>query len=161
MRYSLGLSVLLTVGVLVPVGWAQLPGCRPTRPVLIFVGDVMTPILLVDTVCGDPDADVDPRDDTDADRLSDAWERAWFGNLTTVSGAPGALTDYDHDGRTDLEEWRFGLDPTADDFVVGSVHAGLTYDPRGQLTTVAAQSQTVGFGYDTAGNLRTVTAPPP
>ena len=165
MRLLLGLSVLLTLGCLVPADATPLPGCRPTKPAgLIIVEDIIIPVLRVDEACGDPDAEVEPRDDMDADRLSDAWERAWFGTLTTASGAPGALTTFYPEAElqlTDLEKWRFGLNPTVDNFVVGTVHAVLTYDPRGQLTAVTFQGKTVSFGYDAAGNLRTITPPAP
>jgi YD repeat-containing protein len=126
-----------------------------------MVDDIIVPLLRVDPLCGDPDADVDPRDDTDADRLSDAWERRWFGNLTTASGAPGALTDSNGDGLSDLEAWRFGLNPKVNNFTAGTVHTVLTYDPRGQLIAVTVQNQTVSFDYDAAANLLHVTPPTP
>lgn len=46
--------------------------------------------------------------DTDGDGIADAWERTWFGNLTTAN----ASSDYDHDGSTDLQEYLAGTSPT-------------------------------------------------
>ena len=45
--------------------------------------------------------------DTDGDGIADAWERTWFGNLTTAN----ASSDYDHDGMTDLQECLAGTSP--------------------------------------------------
>ncbi len=45
--------------------------------------------------------------DTDSDGIPDPWEGAHFGNLATA----GALTDFDHDGVSDLDEYRAGTDP--------------------------------------------------
>jgi hypothetical protein len=45
--------------------------------------------------------------DADGDGITDAWERTWFGNLTTATAA----SDYDGDGMTDLQEYLAGTDP--------------------------------------------------
>lgn len=44
--------------------------------------------------------------DTDADGLPDAWEIAWFGNLTATSAG-----DPDNDGLSNLAEFHLGGDP--------------------------------------------------
>lgn len=49
---------------------------------------------------------VSPADDTDADGLPDVWEMRWFGNLEE-----GAAGDPDHDGLSNLEEYRCGARP--------------------------------------------------
>lgn len=46
--------------------------------------------------------------DTDADSIADAWERTFFGNLTTA----GVTGDFDNDGRSDLNEYLSGTGPT-------------------------------------------------
>lgn len=48
--------------------------------------------------------------DTDSDGIADAWEQAFFGNLTTVNGS----SDYDGDGFLDLHEYLAGSVPTND-----------------------------------------------
>jgi uncharacterized repeat protein (TIGR01451 family) len=48
-------------------------------------------------------------DDRDNDGLGDSWELAHFGSLNAPNGNPG--DDPDHDGFTNLEEYRLGLDP--------------------------------------------------
>ena len=45
--------------------------------------------------------------DSDADAISDRWEREWFGDLTTAS----ATTDWDHDGALDAHEAIAGTNP--------------------------------------------------
>lgn len=45
--------------------------------------------------------------DSDNDGLPDWWENKYFGNLTSGS----ATGDFDHDGASDLEEFRAGTDP--------------------------------------------------
>jgi hypothetical protein len=47
-----------------------------------------------------------PSDDTDTDGLPDAWEMRWFSNLDQ-----GAADDPDHDGLSNLEEYRCGTRP--------------------------------------------------
>lgn len=46
--------------------------------------------------------------DSDHDGLPDWWERETFGGLGIANG----LTDFDHDGDTDLTEWITGMSPT-------------------------------------------------
>lgn len=48
-----------------------------------------------------------PGVDTDGDGIADAWERIWFGNLTTAN----ATSDWDHDGMTDAQEYLAATDP--------------------------------------------------
>jgi uncharacterized repeat protein (TIGR01451 family) len=48
-------------------------------------------------------------DDRDNDGLGDTWELAHFGSLNAPNGNPG--NDPDHDGFTNAEEYRLGLDP--------------------------------------------------
>ena len=50
-----------------------------------------------------------PITDTDADGLTDAWEREHFGNLTAASAA----TDSDSDGDTDAAEFLAGTNPAS------------------------------------------------
>jgi hypothetical protein len=45
--------------------------------------------------------------DTDGDGLADAWERTFFGNLTTAN----ATNDWDHDGMTDQQEYMADTNP--------------------------------------------------
>jgi hypothetical protein len=52
-----------------------------------------------------------PPPDLDGDGLLDAWERAYFGNIT----AHDADDDSDGDGLSELEELGFGLNPTIPD----------------------------------------------
>ena len=52
-------------------------------------------------------------EDTDNDGLSDDWEIAYFGNLTTTDGTGDA--DADNDGLLDSEEFDYGTDPTRRD----------------------------------------------
>ena len=47
------------------------------------------------------------RPDTDGDGIPDAWERFYFGNLTTAT----ATSDWDGDGVSDLDEYNAGTDP--------------------------------------------------
>jgi hypothetical protein len=49
-----------------------------------------------------------PGADTDGDGIADAYELRYFGNLLTVN----ATSDRDGDGRTDLQEYLDGTDPT-------------------------------------------------
>jgi VCBS repeat-containing protein len=51
-------------------------------------------------------------DDIDGDGLSDAWEIAHWGDLTTVNDPDG---DFDGDGLTNLEEFTLDTDPTLTD----------------------------------------------
>jgi hypothetical protein len=51
------------------------------------------------------------RTDSDGDGIGDAWEYAYSGNLTTL----GRTSDYDHDGRTDLQEYLADTNPLAKD----------------------------------------------
>jgi GH43 family beta-xylosidase len=51
-----------------------------------------------------------PDEDTDADDLSDSWERTYFGHLYEPGGAPGE--DCDGDGQSTLREYIADTDPT-------------------------------------------------
>ncbi len=53
----------------------------------------------------------DPTVDTDGDGLPDAWELAWFPDLTTTDGT----TNSDSDGLTDAQEYLAGANPTLAD----------------------------------------------
>jgi hypothetical protein len=46
--------------------------------------------------------------DSDGDGIADAYEFLYFGNLTTAN----ATSDFDHDGTSDLQEYRDGTNPT-------------------------------------------------
>ena len=48
--------------------------------------------------------------DSDSDGMGDNWETFYFGNLSRDGSA-----DFDNDGRTDLEEWGDGTNPTLAD----------------------------------------------
>ena len=50
-------------------------------------------------------------DDSDGDGISDAWEQAYFGDMTSAF----AGSDSDEDGLTDLEECLYGSDPLVTD----------------------------------------------
>ncbi len=67
--------------------------------------------------------------DTDGDGIDDGWEMTYFGNLTTAS----ALTDYDQDGYSDLQEYHNQLSGTLDS-------NGAQFNP-----TVANTSGGVGY----------------
>src|SRR5207253_9976348 len=60
--------------------------------------------------------------DSDGDGMDDDWEMAYFGTL-----ARDGKGDFDGDGRTDLEEFQAGTDPTDN----GSVLRALTLSPMG------------------------------
>ena len=45
---------------------------------------------------------------SDFDGLPDLWELTWFG---TLAASTGGTDDFDHDGRSDVDEWLFGTDP--------------------------------------------------
>jgi len=56
--------------------------------------------------------------DTDLDGMPDAWEMAFFGNLTTATSTPAVapavtpiISDFDADGLNDLTEWKLGTNP--------------------------------------------------
>jgi hypothetical protein len=57
---------------------------------------------------------VNPYDDTDGDGMKDAWEMEHFGTL-----ARDGSGDYDGDGRTDLQEFTDGTEPTVGEVVPG------------------------------------------
>jgi hypothetical protein len=52
-------------------------------------------------------------DDQDGDGLADWWELAHFGSLNAPNGNPG--DDPDHDGFSNADEYRLGLDPIVPD----------------------------------------------
>ena len=64
----------------------------------------------------------EPVSDTDLDGIPDAWEIGWFGDLTTA----GSQSDRDHDGQSDLHEWKAGTNPNdpADRLHVTSIVRG-------------------------------------
>ena len=47
-------------------------------------------------------------DDSDGDGISDSWEMKYFGNLSTANGT----SCYNGDGKTDLQKYQDGEDPT-------------------------------------------------
>jgi hypothetical protein len=51
--------------------------------------------------------------DSDNDGLADSWELAHFGSLNAPNGNPG--DDPDHDGFSNADEYRLGLNPLAFD----------------------------------------------
>jgi hypothetical protein len=66
--------------------------------------------------------------DSDGDGIADAWERTWFGNLTTAN----ASSDYDHDGMTDHQEYLAGTNPLdpQDNLRITSFRHGSVGDPN-------------------------------
>jgi hypothetical protein len=50
--------------------------------------------------------------DFDGDGISDWWETNYFGNVGTTNTAANALVDADGDGRSNLEEYLSGTNPT-------------------------------------------------
>lgn len=76
--------------------------------------------------------------DTDNDRLPDAWEYQYFGNL--IGAGPGLIfaspgyTDHDGDGISDLHEYELGTNPMNSDSDGDGVsdYDEITYSQRGQ-----------------------------
>jgi hypothetical protein len=66
--------------------------------------------------------------DTDGDGIADAWERAWFGNLTSAN----ATSDSDHDGMTDQQEYLAGTNPLDenDNLLITFFQRGFGGDPN-------------------------------
>lgn len=85
--------------------------------------------------------------DTDQDGLPDWWERYYFGNLTSTSSA-----DPDGDGLTNLDEFTYNLNPTANDYGRNSTAQVFTYDNASRLTG-AATTITESFSLDAESNL--------
>ena len=80
-----------------------------------------------------PAADPLPADDTDTDKLSDAWERLYFINLNQVGTG-----DFDGDGQSNEVEETNGSNPTkSGDFVVNvaSLASGTRYSFSGYVIT--------------------------
>ncbi len=78
--------------------------------------------------------------DSDADGMDDAWEIIYFGNLNeTASG------DFDHDGTSNLTEFRLGLVPNDGSSRFAATHAG-----SGQLTWPSAVGVTFTVERSTA-----------
>lgn len=48
--------------------------------------------------------------DQDHDGMPDAWEKTYFGSTNQPASGPGG--DYDHDGVSNIDEFRAGTDPT-------------------------------------------------
>jgi len=76
--------------------------------------------------------------DTDHDGMDDDWEMAYFGTL-----ARDGTGDFDNDGRTDLQEFLAGTDPTSD----GSVLRVLTLSSLGAGGTRVIWSASPGKSY--------------
>jgi serine protease len=70
-------------------------------------------------------SDTEPTD-SDADGIADSWEMRWFGNLETAN----AISDYDGDGLSDLQEYLSGTNPK---------------DPTSALRASAVFYDTLGF----------------
>ncbi len=76
--------------------------------------------------------------DTDGDGMDDDWEMAYFGTL-----ARDGSGDFDGDGRTDLQEFQAGTDPTNS----GSILRALTVAPQGGGATKVLWSAVPGKRY--------------
>ncbi|WP_417909802.1 hypothetical protein [Candidatus Electronema sp. PJ] len=76
--------------------------------------------------------------DSDGDGIDDAWEEEYFGDLTTAN----ALTDWDKDGYTDLQEYLNWL-------------AGET-DPKGAVYDPKVKNAPGGTGYEDNSYLQSV-----
>lgn len=161
MQRSLIVVSLVVFGLVTAQVQAQQASCQPQKIYLIPLKSLIIPIVVKNKQCSVNEFFVDGRFDDDADNLPDTWELEWFLDLTTASGIPGALTDYDGDGLQDIEEFRYGLDPTVDDFTVATHFHTFQYDPIGQLTSMTTDGQTVRFAYDPAGNILTISATSP
>jgi YD repeat-containing protein len=157
MKRPLIVAMFFCLGFAVPQTSAQFPACDTLKPIIIVLGGHTLPIFVKHDQC-DVDAYIDHTLDEDADRLADAWELQWFLDLGIASGIPGALTDYDGDGLKDIEEFRFGLDPTTNDFAMPAHTDTFRYDRIGQLTSLTSYGQTVRFTYDAEGNILSIVA---
>lgn len=74
--------------------------------------------------------------DSDADGLDDAWELAYFGDLSHDGSS-----DADHDGLTDRHELRAGTDPTNEGSVLRALVLAPVGGPQTTLIWPAAQSR--------------------
>lgn len=90
-----GTTLNLQVRVVVTLLGASAPATM-----LFQVSSVPHPVLTEQVVIAIPA-------DSDADNLSDTWEKDQFGNLATA----GLGTDFDQDGSTDLSEYVAGTNP--------------------------------------------------
>jgi len=103
--------------------------------------------------------------DSDGDGLPDEWEMTYFGNLTTAN----ATSDFDHDGQSDLKEYRAGTNPTNSASVFAftqssySSQAGglvLTWQSvAGKLYTLEQTTNLLGGGWQAV--ISNLTATPP
>jgi len=79
--------------------------------------------------------------DSDGDGISDPWEFAFFGNLTTAG--PG--TDFDGDGVTDQQEFLDGTNPRIPYLTVDPVFSGVAVSGAGRLLLVFPTEPNVGY----------------
>ncbi|MBN9692110.1 MAG: hypothetical protein J0M24_17845 [Verrucomicrobia bacterium] len=91
-------------------------------------------------------------EDSDSDGLSDDWERHFWGNLEKAAG-----DDSDADGRTNLEEWGWGTDPTVAISVVRLNGLNLRKDGRVRLEFTAGSAGR--YVVEWSDDLRTWTRP--
>ncbi len=92
--------------------------------------------------------------DSDGDGISDAWEIA---NGLNPAVPSDALSDHDQDGISALDEYRFGLSPSANDMTTSGRTIQNDYDDLGRLNTVVRGTNETGYSNDAEGNLENLS----
>ena len=90
--------------------------------------------------------------DANANTIADEWELAWLGGL-----GGSAQSDADADGIFLIDEYRYGLNPTADDAAQLRDHEHFAYDYTRLTAGNKAHRFELIYHYDPAGNLTEVT----